>query len=181
MTVPTDSLRQFFKPLFAALTIAAFSIITTVHASPVSADSLIEQQRAANKVGEIQQELAAIKREALQANPELQKQQLEFERAFENKANQLGYDPDAFLVRAKEIQSEIRSADIKQEKQQALIKEFNDAKAELAEQRHAIMSDPELNKMESSLRLATINAMTKQDPKTKALFDDLDRLIQQMR
>ncbi|MEZ8741639.1 hypothetical protein AB6E21_16525 [Photobacterium swingsii] len=171
---------RFVKSICTALLIAASAISLQATASPVSTDSYTEQQRIANKVGVIQQELAAIKQETLQANPKLRQQQLEFEKAFEAKAEQVGYDPDAFMAKAKEIQDELRAAGTTQEQQAKLIKEFSHAKSVLAKQRETIMSDEALMDKEEDLRKATYIAMTKHDPKTKELFGNLDQLLKQM-
>lgn len=171
---------HFAKSIGAVLLIAASMLSFTATASPVAADSYSEQQRIANQVGVIQQELAAIKQETLQANPDLRQQQLDFEKAFETKADQVGYDPDAFMAKAKEIQDELRSSETTQEQQAELIEEFGHAKSVLAKQREAIMSDTALMDQEEELRKATYTAMTKQDPKTKDLFGDLDQLLKKM-
>ncbi|MGF1692901.1 hypothetical protein [Photobacterium kagoshimensis] len=180
MTDSRTFTARFVKSISAALLIAASAISLHATASPVAADSYSEQQRIANKVGVIQQELAAIKQETLQANPDLRQQQLDFEKAFEAKAEKVGYDPDSFMAKAKEIQDELRSAETTQEQQAKLIKEFNHAKTVLAKQRETIMSDAALMDQEEDLRKATYTAMTKHDPKTKALFGSLDQLIKQM-
>jgi hypothetical protein len=177
--------EPLFKSLFAKL-LLSFSILgfiasVQVNASEVMASPAVEQQKLANRIGVIQQELADIRAQTMQSNPALVEQVKTFETTFETKAKEVDYQPEAFLKRAQEIQQQVRDENTTDEQRAELIKTFAKEKQALAKQRESIMADPELSKLEISLQKDTLAAMKKHDPKTETLLKELDTLFTQFR
>ncbi|HIF9179986.1 TPA: hypothetical protein ACX6QL_003934 [Photobacterium damselae] len=162
----------------------ALACAFSVSAAPAATNSAPEKpqisaqvQQAAQRVGQIQQELATIRNKTLKANPKLVKDIKAYETAFDNKAKALGYHPDQELKRLREIQTKARDQKTTDAQRKDLAKEFASIQQKLIKQRQTIMSDPAISKMEQQLEKNTITAMKKQDPKTDKLLKELDSLM----
>lgn len=167
----------FIKLSLPLLLLTAMVITPYSHASAVSADSSLAQRDTANRIHAIQRDLTSIRQQTLQANPELMAQSKQLEEKFQQKAEEVGYEPDKFITKAKEIQKQVQDKSLSTEERSELIKEFTDAKQELAEQRKAIIADKELMAMQDKLQQDTIMAMKAYDPNTEKLVEELNQLI----
>ncbi|CAG19904.1 hypothetical protein [Photobacterium profundum] len=181
ITVKDPLFKSLFAKLLLSFSILGFIASVQVNASEVMASPAVEQQKLANRIGTIQQELSEIRAQTMQSNPVLVEQVKTFEAAFEKKAKEVNYQPEAFLKTAQEIQQQVRDENTTDEQRAELIKSFAKEKQALAKQRESIMADPELSKLEIALQKDTLSAMKKQDPKTETLLKELDTLFTQFR
>lgn len=168
----------FIKLSLPLLLLTAMVLAPYANASAVSADSNRAQRDTANRIHAIQRDLTSIRQQALQANPELMAQSKELEQKFQQKAEEVGYEPDKFIAKAKEIQEQVQSQTLSTEERGELIKEFAAAKKKMAEQRQAIIADKELMAMQGKLQQDTMVAMQAYDPNTKKLVEELNRLVE---
>ena len=160
------------------LFLTAMLLTSHANASAVSADSSQVQRDAANRIHAIQRDLTSIRQLTLQANPELMAQAKELEEKFQQKAEEVGYEPDEFIAKAKEIQEQVQDPSLTTEERRQLIKEFAAAKQKMARQREAIIADKELMAMQDKLQQETMMAMQAYDPNTEKLVEELNKLIE---
>lgn len=173
-----SKLLKAAAPLALACVFAATPALakeaTTVKAS---AQISAEQQNIANRIGAIQQELANIRKQTLQAQPELVKKLKAYETAFNDKVKALGYQPEKLIKRAQEIQLEARKDGLSNAKRTELIKEFAGIRSTLAKQQQTILSDPTISKQDKKVQQDVLSAMKKQNPKSEKLLTELNNLI----
>ncbi|WP_064603334.1 hypothetical protein [Photobacterium sp. J15] len=181
--ISTQTLHQsaskhwFIKMSLPLLFITAMVLAPFANASAISADASREQRDTVNRINAIQRDLTSIRQQTLQANPELITQSKELEAKFEQKAKEVGYEPDEFINKAQEIQELVKDSSLTEKERSELIKEFTAAKQKMAEQRQAIIADKELMTMQEQLQQDMMMAMQEQDPNTEKLVDELNRLI----
>ncbi|AJR08937.1 hypothetical protein C9J03_06135 [Photobacterium gaetbulicola] len=171
------NLMKYALPLML-VTLFAFSPASK--ASDAATDTVANQKEVTHRINAIQRDLASIRQQTLQANPELIEQAKAFETAYQAKAKEIGYNPDEFINQAQEIQDKVRNAETSEEEREALIKEFAAAKRQLAEQRESLLADESLMAMQEKLQSDTYAAMKAFDPKTERLVDELNTLLESL-
>ncbi|EPT9249672.1 hypothetical protein ACVTNF_001839 [Photobacterium damselae] len=172
-----SKLVKLAAPIALACAFSVSAAPAATNSAPAKPQVSAQVQQAAQRVGQIQQELATIRNKTLKANPKLVKDIKTYETAFDNKAKALGYHPDQELKRLREIQTKARDQKTTDAQRKDLAKEFASIQKKLIKQRQTIMSDPAISKMEQQLEKNTITAMKKQDPKTDKLLKELDSLM----
>ncbi|GHA36175.1 hypothetical protein ACFFLZ_23075 [Photobacterium aphoticum] len=183
-------------PATASTTTANSTTGNAVTATAAQTDVLTDAQKAAqekakaealakkatiHKINAIQRDLTSIRQQALKQHPELVKQAKALETTYKQKAEEIGYNPDAFVAKAEALQKELRKTNMPEEERNKLVKEFAAAKQQLAHQRQVLISDPTLVSLQKSLQQDTIAAMKASDPKTEALLTELQQLIDSVR
>ena len=173
---PTSLLHsvKYALPLLL-MTLFAFSPITK--ASDVATDSVASQKEITYRINAIQRDLTSIRQQTLQANPALVEQAKAFEAAYQQKAEEIGYDPEEFITKAKAIQDQVRNVETSEEERENLIREFAAAKRQLAGQREQILADQSLMAMQEKLQADTFAAMKTLNPETQALIEELNKLL----
>ncbi|WP_299015404.1 hypothetical protein [uncultured Photobacterium sp.] len=183
-TISTRTLHQsaskhwFIKMSLPLLLLTAMILAPYANASAISADSSRAQRDTANRIHAIQRDLTSIRQQALQANPELIAQSKKLEEKFQQKAEEIGYEPGEFITKAQEIQQQVQDQSLSEKERSELIKEFTVAKQKMTQQRRAIIADKELMAMQDQLQQDMVMAMQAHDPKTEKLIDELNRLIE---
>ncbi|MCW8327777.1 hypothetical protein MD588_03070 [Photobacterium sp. SDRW27] len=173
------SLKNWFIKMSLPLALLSMMLLgPQANASGIATDSIANQKETVNRINAIQRDLTSIRQQTLQANPELAEQSKELEAKFQQKAEEVGYDPETFITKAQEIQEQVKDTSLSEEQRSELIKEFAAAKQKMAEQRQAIISDKELMAMQEKLQQETMVAMKAHDPKTEKLVEELNTLVE---
>ncbi|GAA04310.1 hypothetical protein [Photobacterium leiognathi] len=181
-SLKTKLLKAAVPLALACAFTAAPAMAKTATTVPAAAPQITaEQQHIAQRIGAIQQELAGIRSQTLQAHPELVKELKAYETAFNNKVKAMGYQPEKLIKRAQEIQLEARKEGLSNAKRTELVKEFAGIRTELAKQQRTILSDPAISKQDKQVQQDVITAMKKQDPKASKLLAELDGLVKQFK
>ncbi|MGF1687032.1 hypothetical protein L4C36_10090 [Photobacterium japonica] len=152
----------------------------TVTPAPTATELAQAQAKkaAVHKINAIQRDLTSIRQQALKSHPELVKQAKALETTYKQKAEDIGYNPDAFVAKAETLQEQLRATNMPEEERNALVKEFAAAKQQLAKQRQTLITDPTLVTLQQNLQHDTLAAMKASDPKTDELLNELKHLLE---
>ncbi|MEJ2763706.1 hypothetical protein VV869_06950 [Photobacterium sp. MCCC 1A19761] len=174
-----SSAQRWFISLSLPLVLLAMMLTPQANAS-LANKTATPPKETVERINAIQRDLTSIRQQAMQSNPELAAQAKQLEQAFEQKAKDIGYDPEAFVTQAQEIQTKIQTEQLSKEERSELIQSFIDAKNKMAEQRQQMISDKQLMGMQEKLQQETLIAMKDQDPNTEALVKELNTLVEQI-
>ncbi|PSU34313.1 hypothetical protein [Photobacterium lutimaris] len=175
-----NSVLNLLKYALPLMLVTMFAFSPASKASDVATDTVANQKEATYRINAIQRDLTSIRQQTLQSNPGLVEQAKAFEAAYQEKAKEVGYNPDEFISQAQEIQNKVRNAETSEEEREALIKEFAAAKRQLAEQRESILSDATLMAMQEKLQADTFAAMKTSNPETENLMKELNTLLESL-
>lgn len=145
-------------------------------AAPPAADAKIQAYREARiHLQKLGQRLGKIEQAAAKANPDLQKEQEQFRQLLTKTMEKDGYDAEAGINRLREIQTKLGNQNLEQKKRQTLMTEFRQKSSELQRAQHKALQNPKVQEARAKLAKHTIAAMTKQDPETPKLIDEVKR------
>ncbi|PSW21328.1 hypothetical protein C9I98_05150 [Photobacterium sanctipauli] len=174
---PSSLAVKFAKYSLPLMLVAMFALAPKANASDAATETVANQQETTHRINSIQRDLTSIRQQTLQSNPDLVEQAKAFETAYQKKAEEIGYDPNAFITKAQEIQTKVRDEATSEEERSKLIQEFADAKKAMAMQRESILADEELMAMQEKLQKDTFAAMKEQNPDTEKLVTELNELL----
>ncbi|WP_053062387.1 hypothetical protein [Photobacterium aquae] len=169
--------QQFMKYSLPLMLAALFAIAPQVRASDAATDTVANQKETIYRINTLQRDLSSIRQQTLKAHPELTAQAKAFELAYHQKAEQVGYNPDEFIAKAKELQTALRNDKLSEEERSSMIRDFAAAKQAMADKREAIIADKALTEMQDKLMADTYAAMKEFDPKTESLTKELNELL----
>ncbi|MCQ1058485.1 hypothetical protein ACQKPX_02555 [Photobacterium sp. DNB23_23_1] len=175
-----NSVLNIVKYALPLMLVTMFAFNPAAKASDAATDTIASQKEVTHRINAIQRDLTSIRQQTLQSNPELVEQAKAFEAAYQEKAEEVGYNPDEFISQAQDIQDKVRNAETSEEEREALIKEFAAAKRQLAEQRESILSDETLMAMQEKLQADTFAAMNTNNPETETLMKELNTLLESL-
>lgn len=174
-----SSAQRWFISLSLPLVMLAMMLTPQANASMANQQATPAKETV-ERINAIQRDLTSIRQQAMHSNPDLAAQAKQLDQAFEKKAKEIGYDPEAFVTQAQEIQTKIQTEALSEEERSELIQTFIAAKKKMAEQRQQLTSDKQLMGMQEKLQQETLVAMKDQDPKTEALVKELRTLVEQI-
>lgn len=163
----------------AALTFGAVPGIATAQ-DGASAD----QQQAQKLMQEYRQKatkLQEIHEETIKANPDLAKQQEDFEEQVRSAVEDQGYDVDKGQDRVKEMAQKLQSGDLSDSERKAVMKDFQAERQQMVQARDKALQKPEVRSAGEKLQEDTLADMKKQDGETKKLLSDMDELRGKLR
>lgn len=120
------------------------------------------------------EQLKNIHDKTIKANPQLAKQQDQFQDQVKASVKKNGYDVEKGQKRMEAMAKKLQSKDISADEKAATMKKFQAERADMMKARDAALKDPKIQQAGQKLENDTINAMKKQDGKTDNLLSDME-------
>lgn len=167
--------------VFAALTVLALPL----HAQSgedlsLSSEQMQELHKLQQKMRNVGQQLDEIRQQALEAKPELQEQQGEYQSLLFETMKEQGNDPASELTRMREIEGQIQDQELAEEERKQLIMEYRQKDVGLQQASRKAMQDEEVREAAEELSEATVAAMREHNPKTEELLQEMEQLRQEI-
>lgn len=119
------------------------------------------------------QQLKQIHDQTVKSNPQLAKEQQQFEQQVKQAVKKQGYNVDSGEKRMQKYAQQLQSKDISDDKRKAVMKKFQAERAQLVKARNAAMQQQDIQQAGKQLQQHTISAMNKQNGKTDQLIADM--------
>ena len=149
-------------------------------ASPPSDAKMQAYQEARVHLQKLGQRLGKIEEAAVKADPKLQKQQEKFRKLLMETMKADGYDAQTAMNDLREMQKKLADKSLKKDQRKALIGQFRKKGMEMQRAQRKALQNPEVQKSRAQLAKDTVAAMTKQDPETPKLIDDVKKTRQHL-
>jgi hypothetical protein len=180
------------RTLQALVAVAALGTFMPLHAEPPAAsqpgttaaqdDPMQAARQLHGEYVELQNRLGMIQEKAVQAHPELQKQQQALEDLMMAKmTSSSGTSAKDELVAIDQLEQKLRNKDTPESERKTLMGEFQKRAKVFREAQLQALQDPEVQKAQTALMDATLAAMKQQDPQTEKLVEQLQQKQQQMK
>jgi hypothetical protein len=179
------------RTLQALVAVAALGTLTPLQAEPPAAPAGAtaeqnDQMQAARQLHgeyvELQNRLGMIQEKAVQAHPELQKQEQALQELMMAKMNSgSGKSTKDEMAAINQLEQKLRSEDTPESERQALMGEYQEKVKAFRTAQAQALKDPEVQKAQSALMDATLAAMKQQDPQTEQLMQQLQQKQEQMK
>lgn len=122
------------------------------------------------------QQLKKIHDKTLENNPQLAKQQEEFQNKAKQAIKDQGYDIDKGQKKMQELAKKLQSDDLSEQQRKQTMQKFQQERQKMIQARDKALSQPEIKKAGEKLEKDTIAAMKKTDSKTTKLMNEMDDL-----
>lgn len=165
--------------ILCALAIAALSFTGMAVAADSGSDQNNTQQLMKTYRSDAQQ-LKEIHDKAIQSNPQLAKQQQEFQDQVKSAMKDQGYDIKASQKRIQAIAKKLQSDDQSDEQRKQTMQQFQTEREKLIKARNAALAQPDVEKSGQKLEKNTLSAMNKQSPKTEQLLSEMKGVRSQL-
>lgn len=129
---------------------------------------------------QLQQRLAQIQEDAMDNNPDLQKQRDELLDLVMEKMEAEGYDPDAKIGTLENFQERMQEEDLSEDQRQELIAEAQSAQQRLQQAEQTAMQDEEVVAAYQDFQEAMITAMRNEDEEVEAISQRLQQIQMEM-
>lgn len=129
--------------------------------------SLMKDYRADAK------QLKQIHDKTMKANPDLAKQQDQFQAQVKSAVEDHGYNVDQGQKRMQSMAKKLQDDDTSKDEKSKTMKKFQAERQKMMKARKAAMNDPKVKKAGEKLENDTISAMKKQNSKTDDLLSDM--------
>lgn len=172
------------RTLQVVLAAVAMGAVVSLRAEPPAAAqgapaAQSEQMQAARQLhGEymqLQQRLGMIQQKAMQAHPELQKQEQDLQALMMSKMSDAGVNAKEEMAAIGEIEQKLRNQDTPDSERQALFPEYEKRVKAFREAQMQAMQDPQVQQGQAELVKATTAAMKEEDPQTEQLIQQLEQ------
>lgn len=120
------------------------------------------------------QQLKQIHDKTVEANPDLAKEQDQFQEQVKTAVKQNGYDVDKGQKRMQAMAEKLQSKDLSDDEKASTMKKFQAERQKMVSARDAALKDPSVQKAGQQLEQHTIKAMKKQNDKTGDLLSDME-------
>lgn len=154
-----------------ALAIAALSVTGTAVAANDSGQN--QSQQLMKSYRQDAQQLKQIHDKAVKKNPQLAKEQKQFQSKVKSAIKKQGYDVQKGQKRMQSMAKKLQSDDVSDDKRKQVMQKFQNERQKMVKARDAALSKPDVKKSGEKLQNDTISAMKKQNPKTKKLISDM--------
>jgi DNA repair exonuclease SbcCD ATPase subunit len=135
-----------------------------------------EMQALVGEYRELVQELARIRKKAMQANPELTEQQQAFQKMVQSEMVEAGFDAEARGPKLNQLAQQLKSEELSEEKRTEITQEIQQNRMAFAKARQQALSQPQVQETASELQTAVIAAMKEQNGKTEQLLARLETI-----
>lgn len=154
-----------------ALAIAALSFTGMAVAADNSGQN--NSQQLMQSYRQDAQQLKQIHDKAVKNNPQLSKEQNQFQSKVKNAIKQQGYDIQDGQDRMQSMAKKLQSGDLSDKQRKQIMQKFQNERQKMVKARNKALSKPDVKKSGEKLQNDTISAMKKQDPKTTQLISDM--------
>lgn len=132
-------------------------------------------------IGNIEEQLQSIEEKAYKKNPHLGKDRDSLRDAIKASMSDKNYDAQSKYEELKSMVTKIQSMQDSDPEKMKAIQAFRAGQQEFEQRQEKAFQDPKIQKKSEKLRHDVRAEMVKVDPKSKALFADLDKNEQKMR
>lgn len=149
--------------------------------SPVAAqesDENLQSKRA--ELRELQQSLSEIRETAMAENPELQQQQDKLQTQVMSRMRDRGVEPRKSIRRLQDITRELRSGDVAEEDQTALMEEYQTTREEVLAARRDALDDDGVREAQEDLQDDLVEAMSEQDAAVPEMIERFEVLREEV-
>ncbi len=177
--------------LRALVAVAALGTLMPLQAEPPAApqggagaqsDSMQAARKLHGEYMELQNRLSMIQEKAVEAHPELRKQEQALQDLMMKKmSSSSGVSAKDELAAINKLEQKLRSEDTPASEREALIAEYQKKTKAFRAVQMQVLQDPEVKKAQTALMDATQAAMIQQDPQTEQLMQQLRQKEQQMK
>lgn len=119
------------------------------------------------------QQLKQIHDATIKNNPQLAKEQSQFEDQVKKAVKKQGYDVDAGQKRMQKYAQQLQNKDLSDDKRKAVMQKFQNERQQMVKARNAAMQQDDIQQAGKKLQQDTISAMNKQNDKTDKIIDDM--------
>lgn len=155
-----------------ALAIAALSFTGMAVAADSGSNQNDTQQLMKTYRSDAKQ-LKKIHDQAVKNNPQLAKEQKQFQDQVKSAIKDEGYDVSDGQKRMQSMAKKLQSGDMSDKQRKQTMQKFQNERQKMVKARNAALSKPEVKKSGQKLEQDTISAMKKQDPKTTQLISEM--------
>lgn len=149
--------------------------------SPVTAQESDEnRQGKREELRELQQSLSEIRETAMAENPELQQQQDKLQTQVMSRMRDQGIEPRKSIRRLQDITRELRSGDVAEEDQAALMTEYQETREEVLAARRDALDDEGVREAQENLQDDLVEAMSEQDPAVPEMIERFEVLREEV-
>ena len=153
---------------------------------PAAATQQNEQMQAARKLHgeyvELQNRLGMIQEKAVQAHPELKKQEQALQELMMAKmSSSSGKNTKDEMAAINGLEQKLRSEATPESERKALMGEYQEKVKAFRMAQAEVLKDPEVQKAQKALMDATLAAMKQQDPQTEQLMQQLHQKQEEMK
>lgn len=118
-------------------------------------------------------QLKQIHDKAVQNNPQLAKEQQQFQNQVKSAIKDQGYDINDGQQRMQSMAKKLQSGDLSDKQRKQVMQKFQAERQKMVKARNAALQKPEVQKAGQKLENDTIAAMKKQNPKTPQLISEM--------
>lgn len=154
-----------------ALAIAALSFTGMAVAADNSGQN--NSQQLMKTYRQDAQQLKQIHDKAVKNNPDLAKEQQQFQDQVKSAIKKQGYDVQAGQKRMQSMAKKLQSGDLSDKQRKQVMQKFQNERQKMVEARNKALSQPDVKKSGQQLENDTISAMKKQNPKTTQLISEM--------
>jgi hypothetical protein len=157
------------------LTIAAltFSGAGIAADSSNSGNDQQQTQKLMQEYRQDAQQLKQIHEKTIKANPQLAKEQNQFQTQVKKAVKKNGYNVEQGQKRMQAMAKKLQSKNTSDDEKSATMKKFQAERQKMLKARDAALQDPAIQKSGKQLEQDTITAMKKQNSKTGELLSDM--------
>ncbi|WP_423823114.1 hypothetical protein V5738_03980 [Salinisphaera sp. SPP-AMP-43] len=172
LTSKTGSFMFKRVSTICALAIAALSF-TGVATAADNGQGQGQAQQMMKSYRQDAQQLKQIHDKTIKNNPQLAKEQDQFQDTVQQAIKKQGYDVEAGQQRMQKMAKKLQSGDLSDKQRKQVMQKFQSERQKMVKARNAAMSQPEVQKQGEQLQQDTISAMKKQNPKTTQLISEM--------
>lgn len=132
-------------------------------------------QQTRQHLQEVEKKLSDIQKDTIASYPDLQKQEADFRSLLMSTMSSENYNADQEMKRLTDIQAQLSKKDMDPQEKRKLFREFLKRKSRFQQAQSKAFSEPKVQKAQTDLQDAMVNAMKKKHPETQSLLDDLEK------
>jgi len=136
---------------------------------------------AQKRYKELKQRISDIQKQALENNPQLEKDQQALKDLVMQTMRDGGAEPQKSMDRIEELKGQLKDKDMSKEKRKSLMKELRSESMAVRQAQKKALKTKEVKQARSDLRQQIIEAMKEEEPKTEQLMQELKDQRKKMR
>lgn len=149
-------------------------------ASQAPAGDLLQKvQQKQAEIQQLNQQLAKIQQETIEANPELATQRDDLLELVDTKMTEAGHDPDASREKIEDLQGQLDSGELSDEETRSVGQELRQQQSSLQQAQGQAMQDQQVQQEIQQLNEELVAAMREQNPQTDELIAQLQTAQQE--
>jgi len=148
--------------------------------TPEQSKQMKEIQSLHTEYMQLQKQLAQIQREALEAHPELKKQEQDLHDLVMAKMNSNGHNVKDEMTEINKLEEELKSTKTTDKERNSLMIEYQKKAMEFRNAQTQAMQNPDVKAAQQKLIDSVVSAMKEKDPKTEQLMKEMQQKGQQL-